>query len=390
MLCSSLGCCCIPLVLFVVLTQHAYPIHPVPAALAHLLASCSRAVVHYTTRHTARGCSGKLKRLREHERTYQQKHHHSRARHDSEPSSTAGDETDGSASSASEEAAAQQISAAVADIVHGTPTMMMGHGGSLLNKNPPADSTLPLQHEPILSRHDGVRVPGSGGMISPPPFLAADPVSVRKSSSWLLDTISHQNHHLFAHRPTDSMAAALLRTDTASYLLASFPNKIGFDIMGAIRAYDDPIRRLGEQRFLAESGMCNQGAGLLLETSRANRGDTFLDSSGAFFGAGTSLNPHHSFAGSLLAAPNQYFSQTATILEASRMNSLLAEVQQQQSDASRRTTTRFSSVGLVFPTRQHAMMAHSHYTGQSSNDHARDENGPFQDGSSSDDEHGLN
>jgi hypothetical protein len=389
LLCSSLGCCCIPLVLFVILTQHAYLIHPAPAALAHLLASCSRTVVHYTTRHTARGCSGKLKRLREHERTYQQKHHHSRARHDSEPRSTAGDETDGSASSASEEATAQQISAAVADIVHGTPTMMMGHGGNLLSKNHPADSILPRQQEPILSRHDDVRVPGPGGMISPPPILAADPASVRKSSSWLLDTSSHQNHQLLANRSTDSTAAALLRTDTATSLLASLPNKIGFDIIGAIRAYDDPIRRLAEQRLLAESGMCNLGASLLLGTSRANRGGAFLDSSGAFFGAGTSLNPHHSFAGSLLAAPNQYFSQTATILEASRMNLLLAEVQQ-QSDASSRTTTRLSSVGLVFPTRQHAMLAHSHYTGQSSNDHARDENGPFQDGSSSDDKHGLN
>jgi len=44
--------------------------------------------------------------------------------------------------------------------------------------------------------------------------------------------------------------------------------------------------------------------------------------------------------------------------------------------------------------RQHAMLAHSHYTGQSSNDATRDENRPFQDGASSDDkeddEHGLN
>jgi hypothetical protein len=369
LLCSSLGCCCIPLVLFVVLTQHAYLIHPAPAALAHLLASCSRTVVHYTTRHTARGCSGKLKRLREHERTYQQKHHHSRARHDSEPRSTAGDETDGSASSASEEATAQQISAAVADIVHGTPTMMIGHGSPL--NNPPGT---PRQQP--TSRHD-ILVPGGGpGMMSSPP-IAADPLSARKSSSsWLLH--SHQNHQLLAHSPT---ATAVLLADTAS-LLASFPNNdLGFDSMGAIGAFDDNIRRLTEQRLLVESGVYNPGEGLLLRTSRANRAGAFLDTSSGSFGAGTNLN-HHLFAGSLLATPpNQYFSQ-AFLLEASRMNSLLAEVQQQQSEASRRT--RLSSVGLVFPTRQHAMLAHSHYTGQSSHDVINNEEyRVFQDGTTS-------
>jgi hypothetical protein len=260
----------------------------------------------------ARGCSGKLKRLREHERKYQQEH----ARHEREPQ--VGDADGGTIYQDGRivEATAQ-VSAAAAAIIDGAPTM--GHGST-------NNSVTPSQSARC---HDDT-APGGRSVSNAATLLPA-----RKE---FLSEITN---------PLSSFP------DKA--LIAAFPT--GFDL-GTI-SNEETLRRIAQQRILFASGYYPPTSGLT-RANLANMAEiSFLDG-GAYGGLtpqghATERSRNQQLFAASLPPSHQYFSANAmAAMEASRMhysaNTLLAQLQQ-QSDAPTRAPPGMN-FPLTIPTNQ--------------------------------------
>ena len=258
----------------------------------------------------ARGCSGKLKRLREHERKFQQEH----ARHEREPQ--VGDADGGTISQDGRivEATAQ-VSAAAAAIIDGAPTM--GHGST-------NNSVTPSQSARC---HDDTAPGGRSGS------NAATLLPAQKE---------------FLSESTNPLSSF---PDNA--LIAAFPTGFGL----GTTSNEETLRRIAQQRILFASVYYPPTSGLTSANLATMAENSFLDSYGGLTpqGHATERSRNQQLFAASLAPSHQYFSANAmAAMEGSRMhysaNTLLAQLQQ-QSDAPTRAPPGLN-FQLTTPTNQ--------------------------------------